>query len=123
MGRTYWFAPHLNEEGDSAAPANADVDTEERTQVANSFGVGANLVSSLCDNGMHKPAIDLDVRCQLFESREFGKYHLYIDHEMSWEVYEALLVAFEAAGILERGYLQVSQKREQTFLRLPRVKA
>lgn len=82
----------------------------------------ANLVSSLLPNGMHAPAIDLDIPVQLIASSTPGHFHLYIDKEISWDRYEDLLRAFVKAGLVEEGYFRQAQRFKQSFLRLPSVK-
>lgn len=72
--------------------------------------------------GVHYALLDLDVPAYLVPSSTEGHSHLYIEHEMSWEKYEALLVALGDAGILESGYVSVSRERKFTALRLPWVK-
>jgi hypothetical protein len=79
----------------------------------------ANLVSSLCEDGQHRPAIDIDLPCKLVESSTPGHFHLYIDHPLDWPQYVALLRAMAEAGIVDEKYLEHSLDRGQTLLRPP----
>lgn len=82
----------------------------------------ANLASSLCVDGLHRPALDVDIACELHPSTTPGHYHLYFpDLALSWDQYRVLLEALELAGILEPGYVSASVERGQTVLRLPGV--
>jgi hypothetical protein len=79
----------------------------------------ANLVSSLCEDGLHRPAIDIDVPCRYVPSSTPGHGHLYFDETaLTWEQYEALLQALVTAGIVEPNYLEHSRRRRQTTLRI-----
>jgi len=79
----------------------------------------ANLVSSHASGkeGTHRPAIDIDMPCRLVETSP-GKFHLYIDTDISWDAYRGLLHALVAAGIVEPGFVSVAEKNGATFLRL-----
>jgi hypothetical protein len=82
----------------------------------------ANLASSLCEDGMHRPALDLDLPAEIFQSSTPGHCHLYIDKPMTWAVYARLLVALEDAGLLEEKYVNYSLERKSTMLRLPHIR-
>lgn len=82
----------------------------------------ANLVSSLCDDGFHRPAIDIDIPCRYVESSTPGHGHLYFDElSLPWEKYCKLLDALVDAGIVEEAYYEVSLARGQTLLRKPGI--
>lgn len=82
----------------------------------------ANLVSSLCDDGLHRPALDIDVPMVVVESATPNHWHVYFPTiALSWERYCALLFALETAGILESDYVRHSIGRGQTLLRMPGV--
>lgn len=82
-----------------------------------------NLVSSLCDDGMHRPALDIDVPCRVVPSSTEGHCHIYFDTlALSWPQYLGLLGALTAAGIIDVAYLAASIKREQTLLRPEHVR-
>lgn len=92
----------------------------------------ANVVSSLVKQDLgdfaadptkrfHKVAIDLDIPAYLIPSSTPGHSHLYIDVDIPHHRYMALLSALADAGIIERGYADVSIKRGRSDLRLPWV--
>lgn len=82
----------------------------------------ANLVSSLCEDGLHRPAIDIDIPCELVSSSTPGHFHLYFPTvALSWDDYQSLLVALVAAGIVDDRYVVHSMRRGQTLLRAPGV--
>lgn len=86
----------------------------------------ANLVSSLVtdSDNRHRPVLDLDFPAKLIESSTPGHFHLYLNHEMSWEHYKLLLETMATVGILEEGYVRasVAEDRQATFVRLPWIK-
>lgn len=83
----------------------------------------ANLVSSLCEDGKHRPALDIDVPCELIPSSTEGHHHLYFPTvSLSWKQYQKLLTVLAECGIIEEGYKVMSIKAEQSMLRLPGVK-
>ncbi len=79
----------------------------------------AVLVSSLQENGMHKPALDIDLPVTLVPSTTEGHFHLYLDHEMTWDQYAELLVALRNANVINQGYYEMAMKRRATMLRKP----
>lgn len=80
----------------------------------------ANLVSSLCADGQHMPAIDIDLPIRVKPSSTEGHFHLFIDHKISWEQYVNILRALYEAGIVERGFYELSVARGASFLRTHR---
>lgn len=77
-----------------------------------------NLVSSLCTDGLHRPALDIDIPCELVPSSTPDHWHLYFDTiALTWDDYVELLQALAKAGILEQRYVDVSIVRGQTLLR------
>lgn len=94
---------------------------EYTTETEPAWGDDAQLVSSAVDDTagqtLHYVAIDVDMPCHLVESSP-GRNHLFIDKGMAWPEYRRLLVALEAAGIIEKGYLEASLVREFTCLRI-----
>ena len=51
-----------------------------------------NLVSSLCEDGLHRPALDVDLPVRLMSSSTPGHFHLYFDDvALSWDAYLDLL--------------------------------
>lgn len=81
----------------------------------------ANLVSSKCEDGFHRPIIDLDVPHRLVPSSTEGHSHLYIDVPMRFWRYALLLAALRLAGVIEKGYFAWSIRRRASFARLPGV--
>lgn len=82
----------------------------------------ANLISSLCDDGMHAPAIDIDLPVHLVPSSTPGQYHLYFDKKMPWADYQKLLKVMTEVGLVEQGYYEASVAHKQSYLRLPHIK-
>lgn len=110
IGRKTYYQEHLDRYGMNApAKEEADMDT-------------ANLVSSELPNGMHAPALDLDFACHLVPSSTMGKFHLYIDKEITWDQYRHLLNGFYRAGLIEYEWYQNAMRDERTYVRLPHVK-
>lgn len=79
----------------------------------------ADVVSSLTLNGKHAPAIDIDLPVRALPSGTPGHSHLYIDKELTWEQYEKLLKVMVEVGIVDKAYLEMSQKDKMSYLRLP----
>jgi len=79
----------------------------------------ANLVSSELQEmpGFHAPALDLDLPARLVPSSTPGHFHLYVDVPLTWRKYRRLLRALVRAGLVERGYYNISKLRRATFLR------
>lgn len=84
-------------------------------------GTEANVITSMLPDGRHAPVIDLDVPVTLLPSTTPGHSHLYIDVPMEWRQYLDILIALEAAKVVEEGYLNASATREFGTLRLPWV--
>jgi hypothetical protein len=84
----------------------------------------ANIVTSKVKGtiNQHKPVLDIDFPATLIPSSTPGHFHLFLDREMSWFVYEKLLYALADAGILEEGYVGASIQRGYTAVRLPWIK-
>lgn len=78
----------------------------------------ANLVSSLDQDGMHYPALDIDIPCRFVPSSTPGHGHLYFDAlALSWDAYKIMLVVLSEVGVLEKKYVSHSITRGQTLLR------
>jgi hypothetical protein len=75
--------------------------------------------SKVAGTNRHIIALDIDMPAVLVPSSTPGHFHLYIDHELSWDRYENLLVALAKAGVIEEGYFDVSMRRGETHLRTP----
>lgn len=80
------------------------------------------LMSSLVEDGLHRPALDLDFAAELIPSSTDGHYHLILDQPMTWRRYRALLRALEKAGIIQPGFLHFSVQNKMSMLRVPGVK-
>jgi hypothetical protein len=115
-GRGYWFCPKLDKKKDSGDPNGPD--TEERHPV---LKADANLISSKCLDGEHRPVLDFDIPARYVPSSTAGHGHLYIDKPMSWENYQILLRTLKLVGILEPGYVDAALRRGATFVRPPGV--
>jgi hypothetical protein len=116
--RQFYTNENLNDDGyrpvlsDKLYPA-----TEEAANLVSSFEIdkfGA-------PTGMHLPAIDIDLPVRVVESSTPGHHHLYIDKPVTWDQYRMLLRVLEICGIVEKGYVDVSEKRGATFVRKPGV--
>lgn len=101
-----------------------------------------NLVSSLCTDGRHRPALDIDCANDPFEADAIAgivsdltgggtvdilesthHYHFYVeDRDYSWDAYQRLLDDLVDAGVLEVGYVSASIARGQTLLRPPHIR-
>jgi hypothetical protein len=81
-----------------------------------------NLFGSLCSDGKHRLAIDIDLPAQLWETSTPGHFHLIVDYPTDWEPYLKFLEAAAEYGLIQKGYLEASKVRGQTNLRLPWVK-
>lgn len=69
--------------------------------------------------GWHRPVLDIDMPCMLIESSTPGHHHLIIDAPMKWDHYEKLLNCLADVGIMQRGFVDVSIKRQRSWLRTP----
>lgn len=115
MKRLFWHQPGLDDPKTAHAFSSLDrkpVKTES----------ASNLVSSLTDEGMHAPALDIDLPCRLVESSTKGHYHLFIDKAITWVAYKEVLQALAKAGILEEGFVRSSIDQGGSFLRTKKVK-
>lgn len=70
----------------------------------------------------HKFLIDLDMPAKVVPSSTPGHCHLFIDHAMTWDTYEKLLIALADAGLVEPGYVNASIDQGYTTVRLPHVR-
>ena len=84
------------------------------------FDRPANLLSSLHDDGFHRPAIDIDIEMVVRPSKTPGHCHIEFPKlALTWADYCNLLDALATAGIVEPGYVRASKRRGQTLLRTP----
>jgi hypothetical protein len=82
----------------------------------------ANLIGSMCGDGMHRPVLDLDIPVTVVPSSTEGHAHLYIDKEMSFDTMIAFIDALASAGIVERSWAKAVRSRGMTLVRPPWVK-
>jgi hypothetical protein len=82
----------------------------------------ANLIGSLCADGSHMPALDIDLPCSLVPSTTEGHFHMYIDKPMSFMAYKKLVAAFIEAGIVEPNIMKYMEMNGMTTLRPAKVK-
>lgn len=78
-----------------------------------------NLFSSLCDDGMHRPALDIDLPCELVPSTNPGHFHLYIDKALTLEQYTKVVDVLSEVGILGPMHPGLLRERSMTCLRPP----
>jgi hypothetical protein len=82
----------------------------------------ATMVTSRLDwSGRHKPVIDIDLPCMLVPSTQPGHFHLYIDKEMTWDNFVAILEALERAGVVGKGFVTHTKRRGYATVRYPGV--
>ena len=110
--RRYYKVEQLN--GSDAEPSVDDRVECKREE--------ANVVGSLCQDGFHRPVIDIDHNVQLVPSSTLGHYHLYLGVPMEKERYFKLLHALVDAGVVSSFYVKAADVRGQTFVRLPGVR-
>lgn len=79
-----------------------------------------NLIGSLCNDGRHRPVLDIDIPVRLVPSSTQGHGHLYLDTDpMSWDDYQELLGALAKAGIISDDYKAHSVRNGMTLVRPP----
>lgn len=106
--RLTFYNPAVDGEGEYPGTCEMELDKQK-----------ANLVGSLCDDGMHMPALDIDLPCRLVPSTTEGHFHLYIDKPMFLETYRKLVEALVEAGIVEGAWVDHLERNKMTTLRLP----
>lgn len=93
-----------------------------------SHGHEANVVTSKCSDPpspfgqpviMHRPVIDLDVPHTYVPSSTPGHGHLYLDVDLTWAKYEALLEHLQDLGIIQPGFLLSAKANKASAVRLP----
>ena len=67
----------------------------------------AHMVVSATGKGTHKPTLDIDLPCILEQSATPGKFHLFIDKELSEKDYDKLLHVLLEVGIIEKGVIDL----------------
>ena len=129
VGRGYYRCPGMDEQ---TAGGSATADKHPHLFRFPTTKDDANLISSECKDGFHRPVIDFDHPIEMVPALDFpvqyvasttpGHGHLYIDTPMTWESYEKLLKDLEYRGLLEPGYVSASIDRGATFVRPAWVK-
>lgn len=82
----------------------------------------ANLVSSEIRPGVHMPVIDLDYPAVLIASSTVGHSHLYIDKELTWVQYKALLDGLHGAGLIQTAWHDNALRDKRSYVRLPHIR-
>lgn len=82
----------------------------------------SNLLSSEVEPDKHLAVIDCDYPVIVMESSTPGHGHLYIEKEMTWEQYKALLEGMFKAGLIQKAWYENALKDKRTYVRLPHVK-
>lgn len=114
--RMFWTPEPLsaNSEDDGYTQLHADMRPADHHT--------ATIVTSRVeDSTMHMPLIDLDLPCMLLPSSQPGHFHLYIEKQMAWDKFVAILEALEDAGVVGPGYLKYTKKRGYATVRYPGV--
>ena len=106
---------------DNPAGSEADLSEFDDPTYLPADHKNATLVTSETTDGTHMVTVDIDHECMLIPSTSPGKYHLYINVEMTKRKYFSLLNALVSAGIVEPGYYAHSLRRGRSFLRYPGV--
>lgn len=120
MKRTLWHAENLDPTSSQPFEVVVAQTPAERTQVDTEDE--ANIVSSLTEDGTHAPVLDLDIPHRYVPSSTPGHGHLYLDVELDWNTYVALLAQLHACGVIGSGFFYWSLRRQATFVRPPHVK-
>lgn len=111
--RLRWYKSYMADSDDWEDDGPLEEPTDEKP---------ANLASSLCKDGQHRPALDIDIPMVVIPSSTEGHYHVYFPTVvLDLEAYMKLLDALEVAGILGGGFVHYSRNRGQSLLRLPGV--
>jgi hypothetical protein len=107
IGRKFYKAT-LNETDYEVKPDEADINN-------------GNLIGSATQQGTHAPVFDLDFPAYLLPSSSPGKFHLYLEKEISWESYLDILESMVNAGLLEPGWVDSGITNGAMLLRPPGV--
>ena len=132
--RLLWWNPVVQHGGsDTSAKIAGDGGPLLEASQAGGF---VNLVSSLCSDGMHRAALDVDIaagppaiaaigalrdligRTSVFMSRN-GRCHAFGDAAFPWPEYLEVLRQCEAWGMLDNAYVNHCVDRGQSLIRIP----
>lgn len=111
MKRMYWFVEYVDDKEKKGS--------EFRWPTSR---LHANRISSLTEDDLHAPVIDVDLPIRVIPSSTPGHYHLYIDKKMSWKAYRKLLKALVEAGLVEENWYKMSLRRRMTMVRPPHLR-
>lgn len=110
IDRTYLHHPTLDKGTSSSYKENQNIVPADGNKPA-------NLISSVCEDGLHAPVIDIDYPIEVYPSSQMGHHHLYLNKKISFEQYKNLLLAMQQAGLVEAGYVDASIKAGYTAVR------
>jgi hypothetical protein len=101
---------------------NHDIDNDSNGpwpgDITPSNDLEANLIGSLCEDGLHRPVLDVDHRARLVPSSTGGHFHLFFDDvALPWDRYLLLLDALAEAGILAHAYVRHCRERGMSLAR------
>lgn len=85
----------------------------------------ANLIDSRVPGkeGLHRPIFDFDgIECTLIPSSTPGNFHLYLEKEVEFDKFLKVLEAMVEAGLIQRGFHQLTRLRGAAYARKPGVK-
>lgn len=120
-GYAWVRGPGVRVESEERHPPGFDHAPEDEDRVRCSKEE-ANLVGSLCDDGLHRPVLDLDFPCRLVPSSTEGHFHLYLEVALETEPYLRLVRALAEAKVVSAFYAKAAEVRRQTFVRPEWVK-
>ena len=104
--------------------------TEDERGPSGDYELGEKLVNVGRDNAQligskswrnlaqHFPLLDIDYGAELVSSRTAGHFHLYLNKPVTWRQYKRLMRAMVKAGLLQKGYYEMSKKRGEAHLRV-----
>jgi hypothetical protein len=107
--RRYFLNRRLEDGKNSNDPWPGDVEPSNSQD--------GNLIGSLCEDGLHRPALDIDLPAELVSSSTAGHFHLFIEVGLPWDRYLVLLDALAAAGVLELAYVKHCRERGMSLVR------
>jgi hypothetical protein len=106
-----------------------DFDPDEPTELrdGNAEPDDYNLLSSLDEDGLHQPQLDLDLgplwEANVRPSSTPGHYHISWEGlQLSWEDYSEVLQVLAKHNMIDAAWVNHSLRRNMTLLRAPHVK-
>lgn len=119
-GRKTYFQKSLDEYSKFQASIQDEANAAASPRESNPDD--ANLISSEVRPDVHMPVIDCDFGIQAVASTTPGHYHLYVDQELTWDQYKALLDGFFKAGLIQQGWYRNAMNDKRSYVRLPHVR-